>query len=144
MRQNSSSTLSKAIIGGVAAIVLIGLFLGAVWFMSPSAMGSVKKDRYQAVFLSNGQVYFGKIKSITGSTYTLDSIYYLQQNVQNQSKDSKDTTPQQNQLSLTKLGKELHGPEDTMYVERQQVLFWENLKDDSQVVTKIKEAQKQQ
>jgi hypothetical protein len=30
-----------------------------------------------------------------------------------------------------------------MYVERSQVLFWENLKDDSQVVKKITESEAQ-
>jgi hypothetical protein len=49
------------------------------------------------------------------------------------------SAPAQN-LSLAKLGSELHGPEDVMYLERRQVLFWENMKDSSQVTQAIKEA----
>ena len=52
------------------------------------------------------------------------------------------------QLGLTarifiesELGGELHGPEDVMYVSREQVLFWENLKDDGKVATAIKDYQ---
>ena len=40
---------------------------------------------------------------------------------------------------LTKLGGEIHGPEDKMIVNRQQVLFIENLKPDSKVVQLIKD-----
>ena len=38
---------------------------------------------------------------------------------------------------LQKLGSELHGPEDQMVINRDQVQFWENLKDDGQVVKAI-------
>ena len=100
---------------------------------------SVTSGKYQALFLTNGQVYFGKIVGISTETVTLKDIYYLQQNVQAGDKAAAD----QKQLQLTKLGNELHGPEDAMYVERSQVLFWENLKDDSQVVKKITESEAQ-
>lgn len=98
-------------------------------------MGMVKSNEYQAVFLTNNQVYFGHVKKINRDYLQLENIYYFQaqQNVQNgQSKD------QNQQLSLNKLGNELHGPEDAMYIERKQILFWENLKNDSKVVQAIK------
>jgi hypothetical protein len=31
------------------------------------------------------------------------------------------------QVSLAKLGSELHGPKDEMYIASDQMLFWENL-----------------
>jgi len=40
-------------------------------------------------------------------------------------------------LSLIKLGEELHGPEDMMVIRRDQVFFGENLKNDSKVVKAI-------
>jgi hypothetical protein len=113
-----------------------------LWFTGGGVLGSVKRGQYQAVFLTNGQVYFGKISSLTTETVTLHDIYYLQQQTSVQNQDKKDTTSQ-NQLSLAKLGNELHGPEDTMYIERSQVLFWENVKDDSQVVKTIKQEKDQ-
>jgi hypothetical protein len=41
------------------------------------------------------------------------------------------------------LGSELHGPEDKMSVSSEQVLFWENLKNDSKVVQAIHKYQNQ-
>lgn len=106
---------------------------------------SIKSSQYQAVFLSNGQVYFGKLANVSKNSLKLTDIYYLQvqQSVQPAGGD-KDSTPAQTSpnVSLAKLGSELHGPEDVMYINRDQVLFWENLKDDSKVVTAIKENKK--
>ena len=39
------------------------------------------------------------------------------------------------------LANELHGPEDVMHISRDQVTFWENMKDDPQVVLAINEYQ---
>lgn len=139
-RKQSSRGFSKPIMIVIIAVVVVLLAVGG-WFawsnMSGNADG-VKRDQYQAVFLTNGQVYFCKL-SDTQSTYVKCSdIYYLQvqQNVQPaDNKDNKSTD--QSQVSLAKLGSELHGPEDSMYISRQQVLFWENLKNDGKVVQAI-------
>jgi hypothetical protein len=124
----------------VLSVLLIG---GSVVkaFQSVSADQGVKGKQYQAVFLTNGQVYFGKVSSVDGSYVTLKDIYYLQVQQQVQPKDSKSTDTAQPQVSLAKLGGELHGPEDIMYISREQVLFWENLKNDGKVATAIKEYQ---
>jgi len=50
-----------------------------------------------------------------------------------QKTDETDKT----KLELVKLGNELHGPEDQMSVNRDQILFIEKLKADSQVVKTI-------
>ena len=101
----------------------------------------LKKDRFQAVFMQNGQVYFGKIKAISGSHMDLQEIYYLSvdQAVQPEQAD----TEQNKNVSLVKLGCELHGPIDQMIVNREQVTFWENLKSDGQVSEAIKKWQEQ-
>jgi hypothetical protein len=36
-----------------------------------------------------------------------------------------------------KLGSELHGPQDAMFIDSDKVMFWENMKDDSKVVQAI-------
>lgn len=94
---------------------------------------------YQAVFLTNGQVYFGKLASgWGGKTVSLTDIYYLQVDEQSalQPKD-KTTDSTQPKLTLIKLGAELHGPTDKMEINRDHVLFTEKLKSDSKVVTAI-------
>jgi len=101
----------------------------------------IKKDKFQAVFLSDssGQVYFGRLKSLNAKYYELTDIYYVK--VENAVQPDKTNTASQS-ISLAKLGNELHGPEDTMYISRDKVLFWENLKDDGQVVKAITEYKK--
>lgn len=128
---NGKKTLVLVLVA-VASIVLILGGLG-LWKLLAGDSG-VKKDQYQAVFLTNDQVYFGKLARINSKYIEMTDIYYLQvqQDVQ-PAKDSED----QPQVSLAKLGDELHGPEDKMTINREQVLFWENLKNDSKVVQAI-------
>lgn len=100
----------------------------------------IKSDKYQAVFLSdqNGQVYFGKLKTVNNDYYQLSDIFYIR--VENN--QAKDAQAAQQNISLAKLGNELHGPEDLMFISKEKVLFWENLKDDGKVVQSIKEYKK--
>lgn len=79
---------------------------------------------YQAVFLNNGQVYFGKLSNENGQYPKLRDVFYVQ------------VTQPQN-INLVKLGSELHGPTDEMKISRTQILFIENLRADSQVVQSI-------
>ncbi len=99
----------------------------------------VDTAKMQAIFLNNGQVYFGKIGDLNKDYLSMVDIYYLRVNQQVQPGQQAS----QNDVSLAKLGCELHGPEDRMVVNRSQVVFWENLKTDGQVadaVKKFKEA----
>ena len=96
----------------------------------------VKDDKFQAVFLNGGQVYFGKIRELNDKFLTMDNIYYLRVNEQVQPDTNEETGAQQD-ISLAKLGCELHGPEDYMVINHEQITFWENLKDDGQVVKAI-------
>lgn len=99
--------------------------------------GKINKNAYQAIFLTNGQVYFGKLEDITSEYVKLSDIYYLQVTQPQDNGIQPADNQKQPQISLAKLGKELHGPEDQMFIARDQVLFWENLKDkDNSQVTK--------
>ena len=73
-------------------------------------------------------------------TLVLEDIYYLRSAGNLQVSDAKDsiTTPAMDNFSLVKLGNELHGPEDKMSINLSQVLFTEDLKDDSKVVEAIR------
>lgn len=94
---------------------------------------NIDKSAYQAVFFKGGQVYFGKITKINETQITLTKIYYLQ--VSNNTKPDINNLP--TDARLIKLGSELHGPQDVMYIERKEVEFWENLKNDGQVAKAI-------
>lgn len=124
---------------GAVAVLLVALVVYIVVYKTDVAVTSkVKADQYQAVFLNSadGQVYFGKLKDLNRSYYSLSDIYYVRvQTVQ----PDKNTTQTQQSISLAKLGNEIHGPEDVMYINKDSVMFWENLKADGQVVKAITE-----
>lgn len=131
----------------VLVVVLIVAAVSVILAFGAKALGSfrttslVMDDRYQAVFLDNGQVYFGKLSGVNSEYLKLTDIFYLQVEQQIQPDQDNDTNAaaddQQTQIRLAKLGNELHGPEDTMYVLRSKVVFWENLKNDGDVVEAI-------
>lgn len=129
------------VLSALIAIVLIGLIFMIVKGGGMSTASQIKSNQYQAVFLnsSDGQVYFGKLSVMNRDYYKLTDIYYVR--VQQVQPDKNNTQAQQN-ISLAKLGNEIHGPEDVMYINRNSVMFWENLKEDGQVVKAIREYQK--
>lgn len=116
-------------------VVMVGVLLALFFFEGDREDSFIDSSKHQAVFLNNGQVYFGNITDLNKDFLTLSSIYYLRVNQQVQPGQQAS----QNDVSLVKLGCELHGPQDTMVVNRDQVTFWENLKDDGQVATAIAE-----
>lgn len=123
------------IVGCALIIASLSLWF---WSSSPSNEAShVNTSEYQAVFLTNNQVYFGKISSINSDYLTLTNVFYLQSNA----KSNSTTSPQpnsNNDLTLVKLGiNELHAPQDKLVINQSQVSFWENLKDSSKVVSAI-------
>ncbi|HVX48119.1 MAG TPA: hypothetical protein VHA05_02065 [Candidatus Saccharimonadales bacterium] len=133
---------------GVTAIVgaVIILIIALVVFISFS--GNKSEDSYvdtsklQAVFLNTGQVYFGNIKSLNNKYFVLTNIYYLQQ-TNNGSNNSSSSSNAGNNVTLVKLGCELHEPYDQMVINSSQVTFWENLQDGGQVAKAVASFEKQ-
>lgn len=121
------------------------LVVALLWFValgggSKPEQNYVDDSKLQAVFLNGGQVYFGNINELNGKYLSMNNIYYLRVNQQVQPNQS---TTNNNDVSLVKLGCELHGPQDNMVINRDQIIFWENLKDDGQVAKAVKEYQTQ-
>jgi hypothetical protein len=114
----------------IGAGVVLGIVLG--FDLVPNvATTTVPAEKWQAVFLENGQVYFGKLDLSAGEYATLTNVYYL-----------KEASELQNSnLNLVKLGGELHGPEDMIYIRRESISFWEHMKPASRVVQTIESAQ---
>lgn len=129
----------KGLIWGIAAAILIaGLAIGA-WLLinaNRSAATGIDTSRYQAVFLANGQIYFGKLKDFNETSFQLTEIYYPQ--AQKSDTDKEDAAAQTN-IQLIPLGGEVHGPENKMFITKDQILYYENLKADSQVTKHIQQ-----
>lgn len=138
--RSGSSLLNKllAVLLVLVSLAALGWFANKA-FAAVTADNAIKSKQYQAVFLTNGQVYFCKLAKVASGYVKCTDIYYLQVQQQVQPEDKSKSNDQQPQVSLAKLGGELHGPEDVMYISRQQVLFWENLKDDGKVTKAIKD-----
>lgn len=92
-----------------------------------------KLDNWQAVFLTSGQVYYGKLSDSSGPFYTLEDIYYIRR----VPGAEEDQAPQ---FTLVKMGQELHGPQDMIMLNRDHILYIENLTDEGQVAQRIQEA----
>ncbi len=120
---------------GVLALGVVGLLIFGTPDRNNIQAEAVKTGQYQAVFLNGGQVYFGKIFHFSNDVIGLKDIFYLRVNQQVQPGQAEQQNA--NNISLAKLGSELHGPEDAMYINIDEVQFWENLKDDGQVVKAI-------
>ena len=119
----------------VGVIIIVAVLL--VWVIFFNSIPRPDKDKLQAVFLTNGQVYFGELDVVSKEYVKLTGIYYLQvqQPVQPQQPGGSPN------FNLIKLGGELHGPEDEMFIPSERILFWENLRADSQVTQLINQTQ---
>ena len=102
----------------------------------PQPTGTSRDGMY-AVFMTNGQAYFGSIAEESDRQIVMTGIYYLQ----NKSGSQGDVA-NPSETSLLKLGSELHSPEDRMEIERSNVMFVEKLKEDGKVAKAIREYQK--
>jgi hypothetical protein len=116
------------VIVGIALLLVVALWAGLAVRERLSAGEDRRVDHatYQAVFLNSSQVYFGKL-TIDGEDYLLRDVFYL-------------NSPQDNSTrgQLVKRGNELHGPVEPMIIPARSVLFFENMRDDSEVLAAIR------
>ena len=98
---------------------------GIATLFAPSAAEVIDRNAYQAVFLTNGATYFGKLEPQGDNWFLLSDVFYL-------------SVSDQSGTQLIKRGSEAQGPKEPMIISREQVLFIENLKDDSDIVALIK------
>jgi hypothetical protein len=131
------------IVAAIAAVVI--LIIGAILLISTAGNADnetkyVDTSKLQAVFLNTGQVYFGNIKDLNSKYFVLTNIYYLQTN---SSSSSSSSTTSSNNVSLVKLGCELHQPYDQMVINSDEVTFWENLQSTGQVAKAVATFQQQ-
>jgi hypothetical protein len=142
-RKTKSSSILNLRTASVALLFCITvLILALTMFIVRGGPTSESKfvntNKMQAVFLNGGQVYFGRISDVNPKFMRVSDIYYLRVNQTVQPDGSAAQNSNQG-VSLVKLGCELHGPDDSMVVNQDQVIFWENLKDDGQVAKAVKE-----
>jgi hypothetical protein len=127
--------------GLIGAVLLIALLvLGALAWHKLNPASSPRGDRYQAVFLDNGQVFFGKLKNTSGQYLRLEGAYYSKAQDVPEDATAEQKATVANNVSLAKVGNEVYGPESTVQIRAEQVLFWQDLRSDSKVTKAIDSA----
>ncbi len=130
----------------VAAIILV---IGGGYYFLRGRGGGIASGEYHAVFLTNDQVYFGKIAKSDSTEVVLKDVFYLliRQPTEVQAQNPEATPGAQGQqprYELRHLGDgEAHGPMDEMSINRAQILFIEPLRDDGMVVKGIQQYKEQ-
>lgn len=128
------SALRRIFVMLIVLIVLILLVLvvrtqlfraGIGTLFAPGAAEVIDRNAYQAVFLTNGSTYFGKLEPQGDQWFLLTDVFYL-------------SVSDQSGTQIIKRGSEPQGPKEPMIVPKDQVLFIENLRDDGEIVTAIR------
>lgn len=130
-------TYKQLIAMGLVALIAA---LGVLFFVVASAPAlRVDKSKYQVIYLANGQAYFGKLQNTRGeflvvrTPYTMQSVQPTPLNA-----DEAQATTQDTSTTLVKVSGQVYGPEESIALRAEQVIFWQNLRDDSKVSQALK------
>lgn len=93
----------------------------------------VNPNAYQTVFLEGNQQYFGHLKGLGTRAPYMTDVYYVRPIGQ-----YKPDLLQQN-FSLVKMGDEINGPENKLYLNWDKVLMWQEMKADSKITKAIEQ-----
>lgn len=136
--KNNTGLIKVVIVGVIILLIAAGIIFSGV-FKSKNFLEN--KNEWQAIFLTNGEVYFGKIIKQNIYEVIANNIFYLQ--AKDPLQQGAQIVKQNNDISLIKLGNEIHGPTDEMRFNRSQILFIEDMKNDGRIVKAIKDYLKQ-
>ena len=103
---------------------------GYAWANSQGVTDTgIDGKKYQAVYLMNGQLYFGKLSTLDSSRFKLSTVYYLQAgtNEDGTKKDTASSADAASNFQLIKLSGAIYGPSDEMVISKDQVLYYQNL-----------------
>lgn len=108
-------------------VIAAAVFTGAT--VDPAALPFSGTEKLSAVFLLDGEAYFGHLDDAPWSdSVTLTDVYYLE--------DARKTTTDL-AVGLLKRGGELHQPADGMHIRRDKVLGIERVSLDSPLARAI-------
>jgi len=129
--------MNRKFLGTVLGVVVV---VAVLWY-GYSSWQSRRPDTSgprQAIFLSDGQIYFGYASSMRNQIVTLVDVYYL---LSSPSATDATATSATQKVDLIKLGlgggDDLIGSEDRMEINRDGIKYMEDMKDDSQINKKI-------
>lgn len=121
-----SSSSQKYILYSAVAVLVVALA-----FVLYTNNFADQHRGYTAVFLTNNQVYFGKLVSQNSFQIKLTDVFYL-----NDSKSLSSTNPSAD-IALIKMGKELHAPTDSISLSRSQIISIQTMESTSKIADAI-------
>ncbi len=112
-------------------LIILTIFLLLLLIYTLVAKKNLFEKPYYVVYLETGDLYFGKFSRFP--KFTLSDVWLLQMGQGEYQQD----------LSLAKFEKAIYEPEDKMEINRSKVVFMAKLKNTSQLVQSIKNAEKE-
>ena len=113
---NFGKTAAVAVLAALAGVA------GEYWFLAHRAVAMTTP--YQAVLLSNGSAYFGRLEGLGTPFPVLRDVFYVQNSMDPQTKVVSN--------NLVKRGKEWHQP-DRMILNANMIVLVEPVNPDSRV-----------
>ncbi|MFZ1360713.1 MAG: hypothetical protein WAS27_01620 [Candidatus Saccharimonadales bacterium] len=143
--ESKESPVVKRVLIALLATLIIIVTIVAGWFIWSQVRGSgptaIDTDKYQAVLLTNGESYFGKLTPLNNDFMRLTDVYYLKPQSEDKTTDdnSQQKTTADSSFQLIKFGGEVQGPEDEIIVAVKQIIYYENLSPDGKASQAIKQ-----
>ena len=128
--KGSAAVQGVWIVAGIAVIAAAFMVIRSAGPSKPVAFTTP----YQAVLLTNGNAYFGKLEGYGTPRPVLSEVYYIVSQTNQETKQTNNV--------LVKSGKELHEP-DRMYLNPNQILCVEPVGEKSKVAQLIAQQQTQ-
>lgn len=114
----------------VLVLILVGLTLWQDGTVRNAMQLINYQDSYQAVFLTSGQAYFGKITEITNEYVKMEDAF----SIKVQQAQTGESATGQSEIKLLSIEDEFYQPQGYMLIEKNAILFIEELKDSSSII----------
>jgi hypothetical protein len=111
---------AAAALVAAAIVVLIVIAISNRLSTSDPLASAINSRDYQAVFLTNNEVYFGKLSAPGGDFYDLTHVYRL-------TAQPSARKGQPLQRTLVKLVTDIQSPQDLLVINKRAILYVENL-----------------
>ncbi len=122
--------LNKKLLGILVAVIVVLVLVGVWVGVKLTGNGADEPSEYSAVYLSSGDIYFGKLSWFPWPK--IKNVWYIQRGVDAQN---------QPQLGLAPFTSVFWGPVDEVSLNPKEILFWTRLRESSQLVQAFRNPQ---
>lgn len=91
--------------------------------------------------MSDGGGYiYGKLSVLNSEYYKMTEVYFIQATQQQADGENAQAAAQ---AELVTVKNSIHGPQDTVYINRDKVMLWQNLREDGAVMQTLNNNKKE-